>query len=95
MIRKENKRVVLLNAVKHWCELTNNQHFTTIDIINSGVISVATGSDNRRIPLGFSQTYSSVNGGLCELERKGFLNQIIQKEEGQMRVWRYSGKVTA
>tara|TARA_R100001443_G_C3361472_1_gene179144 strand:- start:701 stop:964 length:264 start_codon:yes stop_codon:yes gene_type:complete len=86
--------MALLKAVENWSGLTNNHHFTTIDIINSGVLDNARGASGRKIPRGFGISFFTVNGGLCELERMGFIKQITDQEQGQMRLWRFNGEAT-
>lgn len=92
MIRKSHKRQALTNAVKTWSRLTNNHYFTTIDILNSGILDEVKTGNGKKIATGFNSTFSSVNGGLCELQRIGLISQIQEQEEGQMRLWRYNGE---
>tara|TARA_R100000808_G_C2153743_1_gene164294 strand:+ start:2687 stop:2977 length:291 start_codon:yes stop_codon:yes gene_type:complete len=87
MIDKGSRRNAIYDTVMRWEQTTDNHPFTTIDIINSGIISDV-GLNGRIIPRGLNRSFSAINAGLSELERKGVLIQTREQGKGEIRQWR-------
>ena len=86
--RQLRRKSIIDNAIGEWSEITNNQPFTAIDILNSGIIDF---TKNRRIRISLSH----ISSRLLVLGGKGYLEKVREPQsQGEIIQWRLFGEAT-